>query len=721
MPITDPAKWTEQLRRTLECYDEPLIRQVAAKLARPRNQWPADELIERCLATLGNAAVIDRRLKELEPEQRRALALIAHSRQPRWPLGNLIEMLVALGHADGLPPLLALLESGLLYPVLPEGVKRLKSFEQWLGLAGSVGLTVFAHPQITSRAVGADLGLPDLSSGNPSAHFEKPGLGSHFSPLTTHHQADGLEWLLRLAILWQQVSAAPLRRTQQGDFFKRDLERLAQDGLLTSAPADSLTELPDPGLLAVALAEIEGVAVDHKGELRVGTLPASWDEGLLPALASLWSALPWLKTWNALEGWTPPEDVSRGNPYPSAYLLSVLLLVRLPADAWLAPADVEAWLFENHPFWKSESIRPSQRASWLGTFLLGVAYQLRMVEARKHPETGGWLVRLSPTGRWLLELGEPPASPPVFPQTLLVQPNLEIVAYRQGLTTSLVSRLTRFAAWKNLGAACTLQLDPNTVYRAMESGMTLPDILQTLERHGSRAVPMAVIDSLRTWSDKRERLTIYPTATLFEFATADDLTAALSRGLPGIRITDRLALVTSESGVDFRHFRLIGTRDYGLPPEKCVEVEADGVSLSIDPARSDLLVETELSRFAEVSDTLGRDGRRQFRMTFASLAAARASGLGVRGLEEWFGQRTGMNLPAAARLLLTASQMSGVELRRRLVLHVATAEIADGLQQWPHTRSLILERLGPTYLAVEEEHAAELRERLKALGMQVES
>ncbi|MBL8796695.1 MAG: helicase-associated domain-containing protein, partial [Planctomycetia bacterium] len=366
-------------------------------------------------------------------------------------------------------------------------------------------------------------------------------------------------------------------------------------------------------------------------------------------------------------------------------------------------------------------IRPSQRASWVSGFLLGLAFHLRMIEARKQPETSGWLVRLSPTGRWLLGIGEAPPAPPVFPQTLLVQPNLEIVAYRQGLTTSLIGKLSRFAAWKNLGAACTLQLEPNSVYRAMEAGMTLPGILQTLERHGSKAVPTAVIDSLRTWSDKRERLTIYPAATLFEFATADDLTTALSRGLPGIRITDRLALVTGESGVDFRHFRLIGTRDYGLPPEKCVEVDADGVTLSIDPTRSDLLVETELLRFAESTDTPGRDGRRQFRLTFASLASARESGLGVRGLEEWFSQRTGLMLPAAARLLLTASQMSGVDLRRRLVLHVASAEIADGLQQWPQTRSLIDERLGPTFLAVAEEHAEELRKRLQSLGMHIES
>ena len=56
-----------------------------------------------------------------------------------------------------------------------------------------------------------------------------------------------------------------------------------------------------------------------------------------------------------------------------------------------------------------------------------------------------------------------------------MQPNLEIIAYRQGLTPALIARLTRFAAWKSLGAACTLQLEPETVYRALEAGRDLRD------------------------------------------------------------------------------------------------------------------------------------------------------------------------------------------------------------------------------------------------------
>src|SRR5207244_1872443 len=158
-------------------------------------------------------------------------------------------------------------------------------------------------------------------------------------------------------------------------------------------------------------------------------------------------------------------------------------------------------------------------------------------------------------------------------------------------------------------------------------------------------------------ADKHERILVYPSGTLFEFASPEDLNEALARGLPGTRLGERLAVVANEAGVDFRHFRLTGTRDYALPPEKCVTIEPDGVTLTVDLARSDLLLETELRRFAEPLDPVGMNGRRQYRLTPESVAAGRESGLGLPALEGWFAQRSGQPLSAAARLLATGGQV----------------------------------------------------------------
>ncbi len=711
MYLADPAFWTELQRHTLNCYDEALLRQVAARLVKPRNQWPVEDLIERGVATLENPAVIDRRLRELTPPARRVLALIGLSRQPYWHLGNLVELTLALGHDDGLQPVLELLEAGLMYPSLHRGGdsgngngfsdKKIKSFEQWLASPGPMGLRVFAPPTIASRAIGEDLGLPDLSAEEPQ-----------IATLHPIQEADGLEWLLRLAVLWQKVHAAPLRRTLNGDFFKRDLERLQQDPLLSAAPADRLADVPDLPFLTVALAELQGVVVQSDGELRSGPLPASWDNGLADALETLWLDLLHLSAWTPLDGWRAGESAA-GNPFPSAYLLAFLLLARLPEEATVRPETLERWIVTQHPYWTNESLRPSRQKPWLETFLLGVAYPARLVQARQGQD--GWRVRLAPLGRWLLGAGDAPNLEAVPTQTLLVQPNLQILAYRQGLTSSLISRLTQFASWETLGAACMLQLQPETVYRALEAGQSFEDIRLTLEQHGTRALPPAVLDSLRTWANKRDRITVYPSATLLEFTSAEDLNDALARGLKAERLSDRLAAVVNEEDIEYRLFRLAGTRDYALPPEKCVSVEADGVTISIDLARSDLLLETEVPRFAERLDN-SASGRRQYRLTPASLSAGRSMGLTLAALETWFHQRAGQPLPAAARLLMTAGQVEAPRLQTHLVLHVAAEELADGLQQWPQTRELIEQRLGPTALVVAEENLTVLSERLHAAG-----
>jgi hypothetical protein len=145
-------------------------------------------------------------------------------------------------------------------------------------------------------------------------------------------------------------------------------------------------------------------------------------------------------------------------------------------------------------------------------------------------------------------------------------------------------------------------------------------------------------------------------------------------------------------------------------------VAPDGVTLTVDPARSDLMLETELPRFTEPLPGTPSAGRR-YRLTPASLAAARTAGWTPPLLEGWFQQRAGQPLPPAARLLLIGSGAAPVALKPHLVLHFADEELADGLMQWPDTQALIAERLGPTALAVAKENVGRLRERLRELGM----
>lgn len=712
-------RWNQHTRHTLKRYDEALLRQVAHKLCKPRNQWPVDELVDRVVATFDNVAMLDRRLKELPAECRQILCVIGHSRQSRWPVGSLVEILVALGAADGLAPLVTLLESGLLLPeVLPFGIDpeddkggaraKVKHFESWVARSEPMPM-LLASPLVTRRVLGEDLGLT-CAEVKPAS---KDG---------TVHEADGLDWPLRMAVCWQQVLAAPLRRTQQGDYFKRDFDRLQTDPLLSIAPTDVLAPVPDPGFFAAALASASGLLHADQAELRGGDWSAAWKHALPALLTDLWTALVRVTSWNPSAGHAPAEG--HGNPYPAAYLLAMLLLTRLSKHGWATPASIEEWIAQRHPYWLGK------KSTQIGIvpFLLGVAYSLRLVQATKGGD-GDWLIRLSPLGRWVMALIEHAPTLPSFKQTLLVQPNLEMLAYRQGLTPELIVGLSKIATWKGLGPACTLQLEPGSVYRALEMGESFTSIVHLLEGHGMKAVPTAVLDSLKTWSNKRERISIYSAGAIFEFASPAEMNEAIARGLPAVRLTDRLAIVANESGIDYKHYRLTGTRDYTLPPERCVDVEADGVTLSVDLARSDLLLETELLRFAEpLTSPLPSGGegpgvrggpRRSYRVTPASILSARAQGVSLPYLQTWFIQRTGLPISAAAQLLLTGPDTAPVELRRQLVLHVGNEHLADGLQQWPGTRDLIIARLGPATLVVDEKNVNALTERLKELGVKI--
>src|SRR5207248_9108312 len=136
-------------------------------------------------------------------------------------------------------------------------------------------------------------------------------------------------------------------------------------------------------------------------------------------------------------------------------------------------------------------------------------------------------------------------------------------------------------------------------------------------------------------------------------------------GLVRVRVTGRLARVP-DGQMDYRHFRLTGTRDYHARPERCLRVLDDGLTLAVDPQKSDLLLESELARVAEQLPERAEGGGRIYRLTQASLRQAERDGLTPAALDEWLTQRSGGPLAAAGRLLLAAGGRPPLELRRRL-------------------------------------------------------
>ena len=371
----------------------------------------------------------------------------------------------------------------------------------------------------------------------------------------------------------------------------------------------------------------------------------------------------------------------------------------------------------------------------LAPLLLGAGCTFGLLRAGEEKESRRRVVQLTPLGRYVLAMGPPPPARPTFDHFLFVQPNLEIIAYRQGLTPQIVGRLSRFAWWTKIGAALELRLTQESILLGLEGGQNPTQMIDILTRHSQRPLPTLVPDAIQRWSSRREQVTFYAAATLIEFASREERDQAFiswEETDPNtfVPVAERFLLVENAQQIPTDRIRTGGSRDYRHPPEKCVAIEGDGITLALDPTRSDLLIDAEIGRLADEvpsAPSAARSGSsspltRKYLVTPGSIARAEAMGITPAQITEWFLRRTGQPPSPAIRLLMRPSASGGtLRTRRLLVLTTPTEDLADGLLQHPATCELVGERLGPTTLVVAETNLESLASVLDELALKLVS
>jgi hypothetical protein len=700
-PLPEPP--LAAYRAALQRYDQTRLLMIhrlsgGAEVGASHKVRP-DWVVER----LSEHRIAEKLLSDLPTGSKIALGLFAITESYAWSAPGLGLALAALGvEADA-----------AVQPLLERGLLALRDAE----LAPTPAPPrLLAHPAAVNAA---RILTPEVEPPPPAG------------PVRQIREADGLEPIIRMAAVWQRVAESPLRQTLQRTFFKRDRERIEDDPVIAGPISDAFEPLPDMALLWIELARSVGLLADEPGTDRiVAAVPDFWAENAvhLPQMvATRWLGL---RNWHEQGGMI--AEASLAEPaLPYLRPVAMLWLARSGEDDWVALDDLAAQLDTLAPGWQYPTLpHPRQipptpnHAEILASILLGPAYQLGLVRTAEESPSGRRVVQLTPLGRYVLALGPPPAGRTTFDHFLFVQPNFEIIAYRQGLTPALIGEFSRFARWTQIGSALELKLTPESIYQGLEGSLTPDAMTARLSKHSQRSIPPSVADAVRTWASRRERVTYHASATLVEFANEDDLHRAISGWpiAPGsvgpVRISERLLLVEDPNTIPFARFRLAGQRDYRRSPEPCVEVEADGVTLDLDLGRSDLLVDAELARFA---DELPPDQtRRRFRVSAASLARAREdAGLTSSSLSRWFLQRTGEALPAAIRLLLYAGspKVEPIEVSRPMILSVPDQDLLDGLLQHPDTSPYLGDRLGPNAAIVRDGSWPSLQEMLNSLGL----
>ena len=790
-PIAPPDPPLVAFRAALKRYDAGRLVEIHAATGGADLGGKATRLPDVIADRLAELRAADRLVAVLPPGSRLALGLFALAEATTWPAAGMALSLRCLG-VDPTPAIRRLIEVGLVAVRVADGFDVVHDFDQALGpqrfqttlLAHPSGLNaartvlplarrqveVEPEPEPEPEPVPETVLDPDPAPDaeplsdepvletaaaepvepiEPIEPIESPPppepvyeeLLAEAEAVRQIRESDGLEPILRLAAAWQRIDEGAIRQTQQGTYFKRDRERLEDDLVLAGPIADAIEPLPDMPLLWVAMARAVGLVLAETGTDRLVAAAADfWGDNAvhLPQMvATRWLAL---RDWHEQLGMRQeagPNDLS-------------IPFLRAPALLWLATREESAWvalddlaaLWDNlAPGWDrpllsdSGPLQTPRGVEVLAAILLGPAYQLGLVRTAEEITTGRRVVQLTPLGRYALALGSPPPPRATFDHFLLAQPNFEMIAYRQGLTPRLIGQFSRFARWSQVGAALELKLTPDSVYRGLEGGLTTQAMLDRLTRHSARPLPVGVAEAMRTWADRRDRVTYFASTTLVEFATGADLEAALKiwpapaagRVAPS-RISERLLLVEDESVIPFTRFRMVGSRDYRRPPETCVDVDGDGVTLSLDLGRSDLLVDAELARFADEIASPRRGGpdsagsispRRWFEVSPKSLARAAGNGMTITQMARWFEQRTGEAVPAAVRLLLHAAdpQVAPLATARPVVMTTPTPELLDGLLQHPATGAYLDDRLGPTTVVIPDDAVADLRAALATLGL----
>lgn len=703
----------------LRAYPVELIRQVTQSLepwdGSPSPRSAPAAIHDRLARSECRRELLDR----LEPPSRQALAIIHLAQPGSWSLPSLIDCVQTIGLPRtcveplvhlGLIALSADLQVPSPSPIPSNSAPR----------RDDRGRTVWPHPDAaeTTRIAPPAWDLKVVHEG-----------------VVNVREADRLEAILRLSALWQRIVESPLRHTQEGTLYKRDQRRLCEDAALDGSIDDAPEPLNDPLNLWLALARAVDLVVRDRATDRLLAAPDPfWAENAvhLPELLA--------RAWFTLRMWREtnpgPRDL-RALPAPEVVRIALLIgLAGVPPDGWVGIEELAKRLIERLETRGAdgEPARPSVPKEALRTLvrsiLHGPAFILGLVRMGTLPHGGGSAVQLAPMGRYLLGQGAPPPPTPTFEGCLYVQPNFEVIAYRQGLNPILVGELGRFARWKKIGAAPELALTAESTYHALERGVSLPTLVERLQRHSARPLPHAVVDAIHTWAGRRDRVKFHPSATIIEFLNGADRGAAIAgwpeaAGTPPRPIADRLLLVDDSASIPFHLLRLLGARDYRQPPETCVEVSADGLTLSVDPARSDLFVSAEVARFAEESPLAPHEDRsgaprRRFLVTRETLGHWIAAGLGASELATWFVRRTGRELPPAIALMLSSLGVEPphVSLARTVVIRVDEPSWLDGIFQHPATAPYLLERLGASAALVREADLAALRSALAALGIQ---
>ena len=537
------------LEEALSAYSDAMLRAIAA-------QWQvaeddAEALPARLAEAMRDPARLHAFVQSLEPEARAALARVAAAGGAIR--GHLLTQ--AYGQVRRLGPRAIEREQPWRHPASP--AERL-----WYGglLFRRYGRLGNYHGEVYYIAKDL-LGLLPLEAARP--------VGPALQPVAEAGPPRDEGWALTLDLetLLARLRLAPVEsRDRTSTARRRSMQPEA--GRLAVALMSPLSPrwrgTPDPERLALLehLAVRTRLVSKHDGKVQVGNAARAWLQlGLFERqklLFQAWESDPyWNELWRVPSLRCEPTGWRNDPRLPRAALLDAL---RHAPDGWLRLADLIAALKATQP----DLARPDgDYDSWYirdastGQYLQGFAHWHDVEGALiAHLVTRSlfWLgvvalageparaFRITAAGRALLGLAPAPAcgSPP----TIVVRSDLTVVVPPDASAYDRV-RLERLARWTGRqGGDDLFQIDAESIWRAVNEGITAEQITAFLSRASRRPLPPAAVEAIGRYVDSCGRVSLHQ-AILLQTADAE----TLRRLCNDAELAQRFGAVVSERAI----------------------------------------------------------------------------------------------------------------------------------------------------------------------------
>ncbi|HEY7159161.1 MAG TPA: helicase-associated domain-containing protein [Gemmataceae bacterium] len=399
------------------------------------------------------------------------------------------------------------------------------------------------------------------------------------------------------------------------------------------------------------------------------------------------------------------------------------------SDLWAATGEEAFQIYWSHYSWQPDfaaargkakltADKPRRLAYWLdstGTWaanaLLSTLAHLGLIEhgvstsrAQTRP-----CFRLTGLGQAVFGAPERAVSEPTYePKFLTVQPNHEILAYLNVADPRAVWPLAQMARRVSAPGerVQTFALSRESVYQALESGLTPETIRDFLTRHSKTGLPDLVAHSLTEWGRKREAL-IFRTGIALGAGPPGSASpfAGMAKARP---VADSFVLFSPTATRGLKECLIRNHRAFARPTW---QVDEEGRMRVTDAADS-----VCLARLAQFADPAGK----HWVITAASVGRARERGIPAEQILSWLDDHLSHELPPIIRTAICNwASPAGVFLGELVMLQVDQPQAYDMVRDSPRFQPLLLGAFPPNWFVVRPEKRPELERRLTELGFEI--